>query len=159
MEQHDLEKRDLSCETLYVNAADGRFRVRRIYPGRIKPNISYPTLVFLHEGLGCIELWRDFPETLCLATGCSGVVYDRKGYGESEPFEETWALDYLQQEALLYLPAILKALNACDTILIGHSDGGSIALLAAAIYSHMIKSLHVIMVSHKPLISKFFFDF
>ena len=99
-----------------------------------------PTLVFLHEGLGCIEIWRDFPETLCTFTGFSGLVYDRKGYGGSENIEEPWPVDYLQKESLIYLPALLKECNIDDTILIGHSDGGTIALIAAA-HSNIIRGI------------------
>ena len=68
-------------------------------------------------------------------------MYERKGYGESEPFEGPWPLDYLEKEALTYLPALLKACDIKDTILIGHSDGGTIALIAASIYSNFIKGI------------------
>jgi pimeloyl-ACP methyl ester carboxylesterase len=100
--------------------------------------VDRPTLVFLHEGLGCIELWRDFPETLCEATGCPGLVYDRKGYGGSEKFKGPWPPDYLQKESLTYLPELLNACHVDRTILIGHSDGGTIALIAAAIHGNLV---------------------
>ena len=125
----------------YVNAAGCRLRVKSIELKDPEPEKVRPKLIFLHEALGCIELWRDFPEILCLSTGCSGFVYDRKGYGESEPFEDTWSLDYLQQEALTYLPAFLKTCGIMDTILIGHSDGGSIALIAASNFGNMIRGI------------------
>lgn len=141
MKQDPLEKENISCKTIYVNAADCRFRVKIIHPHRLEHKTSRPNLIFLHEGIGCIELWRDFPEKLCLSTGCSGLVYDRKGYGESEPFEDTWPPDYLHKEALIYLPALLKAISVTDIVLIGHSDGGTIALMAASIYNNLIKGI------------------
>ena len=141
MKQDPLEKENISCKTIYVNAADCRFRVKTIHPHRLEHNTFRPNLVFLHEGLGCIELWRDFPEKLCLSTGCSGLVYDRKGYGESEPFEDTWPSDYLHKEALIYLPALLKTVGVTDIVLIGHSDGGTIALMAASFYNNRIRGI------------------
>lgn len=100
-----------------------------------------PTLVFLHEGLGCIEMWRDFPETLCTSTGCPGLVYDRKGYGGSENFKGPWPVDYLQKESLIYLPALLKECNIDGGVLIGHSDGGTIALIAAAAHRNLARGI------------------
>lgn len=141
MKHNSENKKNISCITLYVNAADCRLRIKRIQPHTSERKPSLPSLVFLHEGLGCIELWRDFPETLCLATGCSGFVYDRKGYGKSEPFEDTWSPDYLEMEAFTYLPALLKACGITDTVLIGHSDGGTIALLTASIDDNIIRGI------------------
>ena len=132
------EKRSLFCRTFHVRVAGCRLRVKSI---ELRSNLvskDRPTLVFLHEGLGCIELWRDFPETLCEATGCSGLVYDRKGYGGSEKFEDPWPQDYLQKESLTYLPELLKKCNIDHTILIGHSDGGTIALITAAIHGNLV---------------------
>lgn len=141
MKQDPLDRENITFETSYVDAAGCRFRLRTLHAHGFKHHTARPNLVFLHEGLGCIELWRDFPEKLCLSTGCSGLVYDRKGYGESEPFEDTWPLDYLHQEALIYLPALLKALDVTDTVLIGHSDGGTIALMAASANNDIIRGV------------------
>ncbi|WP_016832527.1 alpha/beta fold hydrolase [Herbaspirillum lusitanum] len=92
-----------------------------------------PWLVFLHEGLGCTAMWKDFPQRLCKATGCRGLLYDRLGYGLSDALQHRREPDYLHRYAVDELPQALTALlpgQAC--ILIGHSDGGSIALLHAA---------------------------
>jgi pimeloyl-ACP methyl ester carboxylesterase len=132
------EKRSLFCRTFHVRVAGCRLRVKSIEFRSDLVATDRPTLVFLHEGLGCIELWRDFPEILCEATGCSGLVYDRKGYGGSEKFEDPWPPDYLQKESLTYLPQLLKECNIHHTILIGHSDGGSIALITAAIHGNLV---------------------
>lgn len=98
----------------------------------IKINSTRPTIVYLHDSLGSIKLWRDFPDKLCKLTGCSGLVYDRQGYGESAPFSGVSRdLDYLEKEADVLI-ALLKELGIEQNVLFGHSDGGSIALLAAA---------------------------
>lgn len=99
-----------------------------------------PLLVFLHEGLGSLSMWKDFPQRLCDAAGCRGLVYSRPGYGRSTPRErdEAWGLDFMHRQAHQVLPALLAALDI-DTAhdrpwLFGHSDGGSIALLHAAAF-------------------------
>lgn len=91
-----------------------------------------PTLVFLHEGLGCAAQWRDFPNLLADAVGCGALVYSRQGYGGSDPCKLPRPLSYMHDEALQVLPQILNALAIRDHLLIGHSDGGSIALINAA---------------------------
>jgi pimeloyl-ACP methyl ester carboxylesterase len=95
-----------------------------------------PLIVFLHEGLGSLAMWRDFPQQLCAAVGARGLVYSRPGYGRSTPREpeEAWGLDFMHRQAHEVLPALLDALGLQDEKpwLFGHSDGGSIALLYAA---------------------------
>ena len=90
-----------------------------------------PTLVFLHEGLGSVAMWRDFPGRVAHATGCSALVYSRYGYGRSEPLHEDRTVRYMHDEALIALPALLDLLAVHRPILVGHSDGGSIALIHA----------------------------
>lgn len=89
-----------------------------------------PTLVLLHEGLGCVALWRDFPARLSALTGNPLFAWSRPGYGHSSARPLPWPLDYMQQEGLA-LPALLDAANIRDCILVGHSDGASIALVSA----------------------------
>jgi pimeloyl-ACP methyl ester carboxylesterase len=91
-----------------------------------------PTLVFLHEGLGSLASWRDVPDVLAQETGCRAIVASRRGYGDSSPHPGPWPASFLEDEAANELPALLGALDIDDVILIGHSDGGSIALLFAA---------------------------
>jgi pimeloyl-ACP methyl ester carboxylesterase len=99
-----------------------------------------PVIVFLHEGLGSVAMWKDFPQRLCEAANCHGLVYSRPGYGRSTPrdTDETWQPDFMHREAFEVLPALFKALNINTEKqkpwLFGHSDGGSIALLFAARY-------------------------
>src|SRR5690606_12660650 len=97
-----------------------------------------PLLVFLHEGLGSVAMWRDFPQRLCDAGGLRGLVYSRPGYGQSTPRapDERWTPQFMHQQALEVLPRVLAdaGIDAARERpwLFGHSDGGSIALLHAA---------------------------
>ena len=100
-----------------------------------------PTLVFLHEGLGSIRQWRDFPERVARATGCAALVYDRYGYGESEVLAEPRVgVRFMHDEALVALPQVLSALGIETPVLVGHSDGASIALIYAAA-GHAVRAL------------------
>ena len=90
-----------------------------------------PTLVLLHEGLGCVGLWKDFPERLALATGLGVFLWSRAGFGRSDPITLPRPLDYLEREAEL-IPEVLRAAGIRRAVLIGHSDGGTLALLHAA---------------------------
>jgi pimeloyl-ACP methyl ester carboxylesterase len=112
-----------------IKAAGRQLAVVRLRP---ESPIGGPPLVFLHEGLGCIAMWKDFPAALCARVGREGVVYDRWGYGRSEPLDRPRTPRYLHEEAELSLPAVLDALAIPKAALLGHSDGGTIALLFAA---------------------------
>jgi pimeloyl-ACP methyl ester carboxylesterase len=91
-----------------------------------------PVLVFLHEGLGSIRQWRDFPAKLAQATGCRGLVYDRYGYGQSDVLQEPRRdIRFMHDEALSALPELLRKLEVEKPVLVGHSDGASIALIHA----------------------------
>ena len=104
-------------------------------------------LVFLHEGLGSIAQWRDFPAKVAAATGLRALVYDRYGYGQSEVLQEpVRSVRFMHDEALVALPDLLKALKVEDPILIGHSDGASIALIYAGA-GHKVKGV-VAMAPH-----------
>ena len=87
-----------------------------------------PVVVFLHHGIGSVSQWRDFPRRLCEAVGLPGLAYDRAGHGKSQPRTAPIAPDYLHQEARA-LEALLEQERVRRPILVGHSDGGSIALL------------------------------
>jgi pimeloyl-ACP methyl ester carboxylesterase len=98
------------------------------------PDSPHPTVVFLHEGLGSIALWKDFPEQFCRAGGLRGLVFSRYGYGRStpRPHDERWPIDFMHRQAWEVLPALFAELDIERPWLFGHSDGGSIALLHAA---------------------------
>jgi pimeloyl-ACP methyl ester carboxylesterase len=90
-----------------------------------------PTLVLLHEGLGCVAMWRDFPAALAERTGYGVLVYSRRGYGKSGPRSLPWPCSYMHDEAFDVLPHVLDAAGIRKTILVGHSDGASIATIYA----------------------------
>lgn len=90
-----------------------------------------PTLVFLHEGLGSLAMWRDFPERVVAATGLGALVYSRAGYGDSDAVALPRPVRFMHDEALITLPQVLKETGVHEAILVGHSDGASIALIHA----------------------------
>lgn len=96
------------------------------------PPSEAPTLVLLHEGLGCTRLWRDVPALLAEATGFGVFAYSRTGYGQSDPVELPRPLDYMTREAVEVLPEVLDAIGVQRTVLLGHSDGATIAAIYAA---------------------------
>jgi pimeloyl-ACP methyl ester carboxylesterase len=108
---------------------------------------SHPTIVFLHEGLGSLAMWKDFPQDFCAAHGMRGFVYSRPGYGRSTPRrrDEQWQPDFMQRQADEVLPALLAAVGIERPWLLGHSDGASIALLHAA--KHPVAGV-VVMAPH-----------
>lgn len=95
---------------------------------------THPTIVFLHEGLGSVAMWKGFPAAFCAANGLAGVVFSRTGYGRStpKPAAESWPPDFMHAQAFEVLPALLARLDIERPWLFGHSDGGSIALLHAS---------------------------
>jgi len=106
-----------------------------------------PALVFLHEGLGSIQQWRDFPQRLCERAGARGLVYDRYGYGQSDVLAEPRVgTDFMHREAQDALPELLRGLGLEAPVLVGHSDGASIALIHAG-SGHPVRAL-VLMAPH-----------
>jgi len=106
--------------------------------------------VFLHEGLGSVALWRDWPTRLCQSLGSPGLVYSRQGYGQSDPRPDVRGAgrlqpDYMHREALEVLPELLRLQGIQRPVLVGHSDGGTIALLHAA---HHPVSACIVMAPH-----------
>lgn len=104
---------------------------RRISAARWAGDEDAPTIVMLHEGLGSVSLWRDFPAALAEATGCPVLAYDRLGYGQSDNAPLPWSARYMHDEALDVLPRVLDAAGIGTAITLGHSDGASIALIHA----------------------------
>jgi pimeloyl-ACP methyl ester carboxylesterase len=107
----------------------GRAIEYRMIPGAVS---TRPPLVFLHEGLGCAALWRDFPDKVARDIGAPALVYSRFGYGHSAGLEGPRTPRFMHEEALDVLPALLDRLQIERPLLIGHSDGASIALIHAA---------------------------
>jgi pimeloyl-ACP methyl ester carboxylesterase len=128
-----------------------RIELQRIAPARARSDA--PLLVFLHEGLGSLAMWRDFPQRLCDAARVHGLVYSRPGYGRSTPraHDEHWGVDFMHRQAHEVLPALLDALRVDGAHrplwLLGHSDGGSIALLHAARFAQQVSGV-IVMAPH-----------
>lgn len=99
---------------------------------RIATGSALKPIVLLHEGLGSVDMWRDFPQRLSAATGRDVIVYSRYGHGRSDPLSEARTVEYMHDEARIVLPALLDALGVSSPVLFGHSDGASIALIYAA---------------------------
>jgi pimeloyl-ACP methyl ester carboxylesterase len=104
-------------------------------------NPGAPTIVMLHEGLGSIALWRDFPHALAARTGCGVLVYSRYGHGESDIQTEKRPINFMHHEGEVVLPELLDKLAIARPILLGHSDGGSIALVFAGHYPDRARAL------------------
>lgn len=114
----------------------------KIYYESIEGEIDTPCLIFLHEGLGCIPMWKDFPGRLCQRTGCSGLLYDRTGYGRSSALKADRSVHYMHDYGLNELPEVINALiPGRPFILIGHSDGGSISLIYGAQRPSLLKGI------------------
>lgn len=112
-----------------------KLEIRGIEPAQQQSHLA--PLVFLHEGLGSVAMWRDWPQAVCQSTGRAGWVYSRQGYGQSAAVSDVRGSgrlqpDYMHQEAWTILPALLDALGVEKPVLVGHSDGGTIALLYAS---------------------------
>lgn len=111
-------------QTFHLTVKGRQIEVHRI------PGVG-PDLIFLHEGLGSVSHWKDFPARVAAATGCPVTVYSRYGSGHSDLLEEDRAVTYMHDEALSVLPELVTQLEIVNPILVGHSDGGSISLIYA----------------------------
>jgi pimeloyl-ACP methyl ester carboxylesterase len=128
-----------SSGTLRINTSDLEYRMIGSAPD------AAPTIVMLHEGLGSVGLWGDFPDQLQAATGAGVFVYSRAGYGASTPVKLPRPLDYMHIEALEVLPKLLEAIGFRRGLLIGHSDGASIAAIyAGAHQDHRVQGVAMI---------------
>ncbi|MBE0650209.1 MAG: alpha/beta hydrolase [Bacteroidales bacterium] len=114
----------------WVTLSGIKLFVRKIHREK-KINAGSPVIVFLHEGLGSVEQWKDFPEKLVSATGLDAVVYDRLGYGKSGPLTEKRGIDYIHKEEK-FLHNLIEALNLNSYFVVGHSEGGSLGLIHAS---------------------------
>jgi pimeloyl-ACP methyl ester carboxylesterase len=124
---------------LAIDGAALEYRHWGPLPGRA------PTLLLLHEGLGCVRMWGDFPERLASATGHGVFAWSRAGYGESTPAALPRRIDYMHREALEVLPKLLDAIGFERGILVGHSDGASIATLyVGGMQDHRVRGLALI---------------
>jgi pimeloyl-ACP methyl ester carboxylesterase len=108
-----------------------------LYP----PSGSDATIVMLHEGLGSVAMWKDFPQQVAEATGCGVLVYSRYGHGKSERLAEKRSVDFMHHEATVVLPDLLRQFQIQMPILLGHSDGASIAVIYAGTWPDRVRGL------------------
>ena len=141
----------MTLEFAEIIWAGRRVRIEHQWISAADP--AAPIILFLHEGLGSLSMWRDFPQKLCAATGCRGLVYSRPGYGRSTPraIDESWGPDFMHRQAREVLPAFLRAVgldpDRSPLWLFGHSDGGSISLLYAAAFPEALAGA-IVMAPH-----------
>lgn len=140
----DMKSSDIQISDMIVPVGEGvELEVRRIQHSDPQGLV----LVFLHESLGSIALWRKFPEQLARATGCDALIYNRQGYGRSTDEILPRPYDYQEKEGAVWLPRLLDKLDIDKVVLIGHSDGASIALIAAGALGSRVKTL-ITMAGH-----------
>lgn len=118
-----------------------KFKFDEIAIKRINNFSNRPVIIFLHDSLGCIELWRDFPQKIIELANCNVLIYDRQGYGKSCSFSNSKRDNYYLEHEADILNALLDYWNIDKAILFGHSDGGSIALIAASKYPEKISGI------------------
>jgi len=145
----DMDEAGVARSGLVEVEAQGRcVQLEVAWVGR--DDADAPLMVFLHEGLGSVSMWRDFPQRLCEAAGLRGLVWSRAGYGRSTPRapHERWGVDFMHEQARVWLPALMRALGVdaarARPWLLGHSDGGSIALIHAASFPEHVAGLVVL---------------
>jgi pimeloyl-ACP methyl ester carboxylesterase len=125
----------------FLDLAPMRLEYRMIGP---RPDAA-PTIVMLHEGLGCVGLWGAFPDAIAASTGAGVFVYSRAGYGQSSPGTLPRSISFLQEEACEVLPRVLDAIGFQRGILLGHSDGASIAAIySGSVQDHRVRGLVLI---------------
>ena len=135
-------KNDWNTHGVFFIHADGK-KLEAVCAGPAP--IEAPTIVLLHEGLGCVELWQNFPQRLAEATGFGVFAYSRAGYGRSDSVKLPRPLDYMTREAMNSLPEVLNSLDMQRVVLCGHSDGASIAAIyTGSVQDHRVRGLIVI---------------
>ena len=124
-------------ETLWIepDSANARMAASR------EPTGDRPVIVMLHEGLGSVAMWKQFPHQVAAATGCRVLAYSRYGHGSSERLAEARAINFMHHEGEVVLPGLLERLEIRKPVLLGHSDGGSIALVFAGTYPGNVRAL------------------
>lgn len=119
-----------------IETPQGQLAARQWRPQQAAAGLA--PIVMLHDSLGCIALWRDFPERLAAATGRRVIAYDRLGFGQSAPHQGRLSMDYVQDEASTFLPQVLAQLQAESFIALGHSIGGCMGIASAAQHAHCL---------------------
>ncbi|NUT77566.1 alpha/beta hydrolase [Pseudomonas sp. C1C7] len=131
----------VSTETLWIDTPHGRLFASRWFAQEGVGNGAKPPIVLFHDSLGCVALWRDFPEQLCRATGHEVIAYDRLGFGQSDAYPGTLPLHFIRDEAAGFFGHLKAALGIEDFIAFGHSVGGAMAAVCASLYGQHCSAL------------------
>ncbi|MFZ4725439.1 MAG: alpha/beta fold hydrolase [Paludibacter sp.] len=126
-------------KTSYLKFENYQLFIKQIFSN--KSNTQQPTLIFLHDSWGCVEMWGDFPEKLVELSGLDALIYDRRGYGKSSPFAISQRDEFYLHHEANHLIEVLDSFKIENAIIYGHSDGATIALIAAALYPHRFEGL------------------
>lgn len=121
---------EVNCEAIWIETPQGRLFARRWFAG--DTDSTKPVIVLLHDSLGCVELWREFPQLLCQTTGLDVVAWDRLGFGQSDSYPGTLPLTFIEDEAERFFPLLRAALGIGRFIAFGHSVGGAMASACAS---------------------------
>ncbi|HYE75373.1 MAG TPA: alpha/beta hydrolase [Blastocatellia bacterium] len=130
--------RDVRVENKYIDVPGGKIFVRAWVPEDVK---TLAPVILLHDSLGCVELWRDFPEALARCLNTPVIAYDRLGFGLSTARIEPPSFDFIKEESEVFFPTVLRALSVTDFSLFGHSVGGAMALMIASLLGHRCKAV------------------
>ncbi|WP_327438127.1 alpha/beta hydrolase [Pseudomonas donghuensis] len=128
-------------ETLWVDTPHGRLFCCRWFPVTVAGEPQRPPIILFHDSLGCVALWRDFPQQLCLATGREVIAYDRLGFGQSAAHPGALALDFIRDEAECCFSHVRRSLQIGRFVALGHSVGGAMAAACAAFYGQHCTAL------------------
>ncbi|MBH3428070.1 alpha/beta fold hydrolase [Pseudomonas alkylphenolica] len=131
----------ISTESLWIDTADGRLFCTRWFPSTDSNAPALPPIVLFHDSLGCVALWRDFPQLLCQATGREVIAYDRLGFGQSDRYPGTLPLAFIRDEALRFFAPLKAALGIEHFVAFGHSVGGAMAAACASLYPQQCVAL------------------
>ncbi|SDS35171.1 alpha/beta fold hydrolase [Pseudomonas oryzae] len=131
----------VTSQDLWIETPAGRIFVRHWTPLGADPAAPHAPVVLFHDSLGCVELWRDFPQRLAATTGREVIAYDRLGFGRSDPHPGDWSNRFIRDEAERYFPQLLEALDIGPFVALGHSVGGIMAATSAARHPQRCQAL------------------
>ncbi len=131
----------VSEKTVWIETPHGQLLARSWSPAKKEDNRVKPPIILFHDSLGSVELWRDFPERLCQATGHEVVAYDRLGFGQSAAYPGDLPMDFIRDEAERFFPLLRAALHIEQFVAFGHSVGGAMAATCASLYGQSCMAL------------------
>jgi len=129
------------AETLWIDTPHGRLFTRRWFPEGVEYSQVKPPIILFHDSLGCVELWRDFPERLCQTTKREVIAYDRLGFGQSDPYPGNLPMHFIRDEAERFFALVRAEFQFDRFVALGHSVGGAMATNCASLYPQSCDAL------------------